>query len=384
MRVLIVGGFEPSGHDSIAAALAEEGISRGHTVTNWNWGERFPIGDHPLFLLHHVAAELGTPTVAAILDRPDLPAALAQDLAGLLPIEEYDVVLSVHPWSTVIVAQCLQRNNKHVYFADVTCDFGGFPVFYPREVDVFFGSGRPRALSPQFSSKCMSVGIPARREFFATDDEKRGRLLVATAGTSGWLIERIVACIPAASRLVEPDELVVLAPNSAAATKWRSALRTSGVRADVAEVGRDVAPWLRKARWVLTKASGAAVTESLAAGCRVLAVESGVFWEDDARDYLSSRFVVIPVEVETDMREFRSLIALESTWRDACAIARSSGTVIWNAIEERRQLEPDRSAIATLREVARSLRKREPSSTLVMTEQVLDSCLREWIDLAAD
>ena len=37
MKVTIIGGFEPSGHDSVAMALLEEGISRGHNVTQHHW-----------------------------------------------------------------------------------------------------------------------------------------------------------------------------------------------------------------------------------------------------------------------------------------------------------------------------------------------------------
>ena len=81
MKALIVGGFEPSGHDAIASALLTEGEARGHQVIEFQWRDVIKsIALHPVFNLHRLGTSLGAPKLSKILDDRELWSAIVEDL----------------------------------------------------------------------------------------------------------------------------------------------------------------------------------------------------------------------------------------------------------------------------------------------------------------
>jgi hypothetical protein len=56
---------------------------------------------------------------------------------------------------------------------------------------------------------------------------------------------------------------------------------------------RDIGPLLATAEYFITKPGGAPVAEGLAAGCKVLAIPSGISWEEESLRELVLRRIVV-------------------------------------------------------------------------------------------
>ena len=298
MEVVIVGGFERSGHDSMAEALAAEGLRRGHGIRNWVWRDQIDgIGDHLIFNLHRQAGRMGDARIADVMANEHLVAALLNDLVTILErswIGRAEAILSVHPWATLALARWLQATPAPLLI-DCHSDFTPYPVFAHPRVNAFVGACRPRLLSAEVSRRLQPLGLPVRRSFNPPVNARRNRTLVVNAGSDAWAVQHVGAVVPFVAELLKPDEVILLAPTADAAKAWEAEIDASPARKVVMGV-TDIGPLLCHATWFLTKAGGTPLAEGLVAGCTVLAMRTGIPWEDDGLAWLAMRGNVIPVD----------------------------------------------------------------------------------------
>ncbi|MFD0207129.1 MULTISPECIES: hypothetical protein [Saccharothrix] len=377
MDVLIVGGFEPSGHDSTATALAQAAVRRGHRVHAWNWREVLPgVDTHPVFHLHRRAIPAGAPHACGILDSEAIPEALGPDLAHLLPDPaDYDVVLSAHPWSTAVAITAMESVTGTM-LVDCHGEFAPFPNGFHERVDLYVGGRLSRSVPAWVRRRCVPTGVPVRAQF-GRDRRPKEPKLVLLGGSAGHAITETARLAAGVAERVGARQVVAIAPNDEVASSWR----TAGIP-DVAVEPTDISSQLADATWLITKASGPPVAEGLASGCQVLCPPSGVFWEDEARAYLSAERVVhplaplgaVPSRVDVDVEAARR-VAQECV---------DAGSAIWTSIEQRFRtdaaptpVEPaEVELLARLR--AEALRWPEENAALPAVSAALADIIDKW------
>lgn len=285
-----------------------------------------------------------------MLDFDGIGNALALDLVEYLPdLSSYDAIISAHPWSTVIVAACLlQRHTNDPMLVDCHGEFAPFPVSVHPRVDLYVGGRIQRSLPWKIRARCVPTGIPVRRQFDARGVPKQNKLVVML-GADGRSDAGVAECLPAIIRAVKPDTIVVLSGYQFRQEIWQEAGPELDRTISFVSDRDDVSDILADTKWLLTKASGSPVAEGFVSGCHVLCFASGVFWEDEARAYLSAERVVFPVGPADCLGDVVvDDIALNAI-ADQCSSANEN---IWSTIEGGR--EPPRSdleakAVALLR-----------------------------------
>ena len=289
-RYLVVGGFEPSGHDSIAEAFVESGIELGHEIELFRWRDYFDISRHLIFNTHRYAASKGVPDIAGMLDESWIAEALAEDLSKHVP-KDFDGIISVHPWSSFICGNALStRKDDYTRLIDYTGEFTFFPLILHNRIDAFVGGGPILPMEPLVRSRCHSIGVVVRKRFFSEEPYfERQKTLFVSAGSDGWAINAMIPQVKVLAEVLQAKKIILLGPNAGAADAWSKAKIPN---AEVMSGIKDIAPLLKKARWYLSKGSGTAVAEGLAAGCYGFAAKSGIFWEDDAVAVLCAEGIV--------------------------------------------------------------------------------------------
>lgn len=325
VRCLILGGFEPSGHDSTVDALVEIGRTRGHAIDCLRWRDRIDLADHPMFTSHRYAAARGEADIAGLLDEPWIVEGLAADLGDLID-PGYEFYLSVHPWSSMICAQALAAASAQGLLLDYHCDFGPFPIVSHERINAYCGGGRIRALRPRFRARCHVVGAAAPQRFHdETPSGGRPDTLVISAGSDGWAVR---AMLPATHTLIAsltPSRVVLLAPKDDARLSW---VQASIPQAEIIANCHDISDLLKSARWYLCKGSGVAVAEGLAAGCQTFVSPSGIFWEDEVAEHLCARGVVADANLADGLPSFNNVNVAQTS--NEC---RKAADRIWDLVE---------------------------------------------------
>lgn len=378
-----MGGFEPSGHDGVANALLEEGINRGHDVVQFHWGEKIEeLAIHPVFHVHRVGTAMGAPALSALLDDHDLWQALVHDLVNRLDISDYQVIVSVHPWSTLIAAEKLRQQGSRSTLIDYTIDFGRFPIVVDRRIDSYIGAGDVGPFPPRIRQRCQRFGIPVRQQFVAQTDVQKSDNLVVSGGTDGFLSQKLSTVLPQVVEALEPALVTILAPTSSARSLWDKALPTLPKSNYRIEVGKtDISQILKEGKWYLTKAS-TGIVEGLAAGCELLLVQSGVFWEDDARDALVTRGVAFPVDYTATTMSLRATIQNGSPHRQMIAnecITAAAET--WNFVEKGCPNQKDEFSddLAVSNLLSNLVSTESSSKVLPETTKMLKTLLDDWV-----
>jgi hypothetical protein len=279
MRVVtIVGGFERSGHDAAAAALEEACMAAGVHARMFNWREHLDLDELLVFHLHRVGMRAGLDGLTALAETPAVQEALVRDLAPALPhdLSDSDAVLSVHPWSSMLLDRALGRDLARLI--DCHVEFSSFPVRPLVLATWQTGTWAPRPAVPAERVKHRRTGIPVRRAFAARP--KSSGTLAVNCGSDGWFAGRALAALPALASAVGATEVVLLAGDRLQADPRDLTRLRADVR--VIEGQPDVSAEVSRARYLITKAGGAPVAEAPACGAVPILLSSGVSWEDEA------------------------------------------------------------------------------------------------------
>lgn len=294
--IVVFGGFSFSGHDTLLNVIADEIESRKIAgVKRVVWRElKAGVERHPIFGLHRRGMDVNL--LSGYMDLPDIPLLLAEDLFDRTEfLLNVDAVVSVHPWTSIVLAEAaLRRGADDLLIFDVAGDFTHTPVLPHDRVDMYLGGIGARPLSAKVRRKVHATGVPARYSDSTRGSYVDGRLYVAF-GRTGYAHKSALVSLMQVVGALRPAEIVIAsAGNTKAEREFIESLR------DVAVIsvpsGDDVIPWINSAQWILTKASGASISEALASNATVIAYESGVFWEDDSLRYLYAAGAVLTVD----------------------------------------------------------------------------------------
>lgn len=383
MRTMVVSGFEPSGHDAVATALWEEGASRGHDVVVHNWGSIFPeVARHPLFNLPRICTMHGVPELAVLLDEKQLWNAIVTDFVDHINLTGFDVIICVHLWSTMIVAEKLKSADLDSKLIDVSGEFSRFPVVINDRVDAYVGGGSVAPLPPKIRGRCHSLGVPVRQGFISHGKEARKEHLVVSSGTDGWSSNQLAKVLPKVVRALNPRRVLLLAPNATSRAVWEKAI--SAAPDQIYEIKyrvTDISGLLRNSRWFLTKASGPGAAEGFAAGCELILAATGVFWEDDARSDLLSLLAATPVDVSIEDDELAFLARRGASNRkllaERCIQAAAS---VWQLIEEGcPQRNVDANDLTIVGSILSRLSEGQGESPLNDSVRMFAGLLEDWI-----
>lgn len=358
LRVLIVGGFEESGHDQRSRALAEEGADRGHVVREWRWRDQLPIDAHPVFHLHRIGVQHGAPHLSGLLYYPGLPAALERDLAKHLPVSSADVVVSTHSWSMAISSRALEMAKSNALLVDCHGDFTPGPAAVSPRVDAYVGAIISRSLPLPARNRIWLTGPPVRESFSrGVPGVQRHNFLTVIGGASSWFIEEIAPVVQLLADATRPDRVLVLSKNPDSIARWKAVLRLpAALEAEYIAGREDISDLLLQSRWLVTKASGAAVAEGLACGCRVICIPSGVFWEDEARAHLAANGAVAAIDRSMPVAEVRRILSGIKELHPIGDLCRKAASAIWDVIESGCPIKDSpREEIAALSKIAELL-----------------------------
>ena len=285
--------------------------------------------------MHRVGAAFGAPELSTLMDNHELWQALVKDLIDKIDLIDNDVVISVHPWSTLIAAEKLRQLGSKSFLIDYSIDFARFPVVIDNRINAYIGGGEIAPFPIRIRDRCHRFGVPVPKKF-VTKGYKRPDRLIVSGGTDGFSSLRLAEVLPNVVNALNPCEIDLLSPTPSTRDVWQkttSKLALSNYK--IIDHETDISMILKDSKWYLTKASGPGVSEGLVAGCELLLVRSGVFWEDDARDALVGNHVAFPInpglsndKLSLNIQEWtsnRGSLALE------CVLAASS---TWKFIED--------------------------------------------------
>lgn len=369
-RFLVVGGFEPSGHDSTAEAVIETGVKRGHQVDCLKWRDHIALADHPMFVSHREAAARGAPEIAGMLDESWIGDVLSADLADRIPLG-YDGYVSVHPWSSKICGAALQDDPTPKLF-DYHSDFGPFPVVVDDRIDAYLGGGRIRALNPRVRSRCHRVGVAVPRRFHhVPEPAARANRLIVSAGRDGWAVNAMQPAVRELASRLGPAEIILLAPSEEAQRSW-APMNIMGART-VTDC-TDVSGCLKDARWYLSKGGGTAVAEGLAAGCLGFVAASGIFWEDEAAEHLHAKGVVADANSPNPSSQFQP-----GNVEAARAECIGAADALWKVVEQGGPAHSNELELTILTELSKRVAGLG-DNPLPRTTDVLRQRLAAWRD----
>jgi hypothetical protein len=379
MRALVIGGFEYSGHDSLVEAVSSTGQALNHEVVQWHWRDVIACDDHPIFHLHRVGVSVHEPELAAIMDDPRIIEGLVADLSDLLPLHDADGVISVHPWSTAIAAEAASRLSPKQRPEIIDChgEFSPFPLDVAKSpfVSCYAGGVFPAAGPPNIRRRTMNTGVPVRVPFQAGPSscaERSG--LTISVGHDSWAASPIGACLEPVVELLRPSMVYVIGESSDAATvDYRVALTVP----QYVTKGDEISQALGASSHLLTKGSGSAIAEALAMGCIPLCVESGVFWEDEARAWLSGANAVIPIDVESAGRGSWCSV-VPGGMPNLGAECRRAANKIWGMLEQLRESDKTERKCVLPAAIDKMIRRIYDHESLPNTSRALVAALLGW------
>lgn len=381
MKVMVVSGFHPSGHDSAAVALEEEGLARGHLVARLRiWPDSSLTATAVLFDMFRSYARANDDRLPSFLADSKLVDCMFEDLEHKIDLRGYDLVIATHPYAAGILGRVtLERRLCPV--VEVHTDWTPFPVVPHSGVALYFGAIPNRGWPSDVLRRQIVTGIPVRSSFGPAPSRSTPRSVLVLAGADGWSpLDRAVPLV--CESLPEGWRCEVFAglprTDGADPLPLPPNLRIHPRVADLSEA-------LSGASFVVSKPSGLTVAESLVSGAKLILLPSVVPWEAEAARQLASRGLGWPlVDYSDDSRSrLRALFSdarLQEWWFRADGWKLHDATrTIWNACE--RYLHgafPAADAAPELRRAKSTLENVE-ADDLPRTTAWLRVALSEWL-----
>ena len=274
LRCLVISGFEPSGHDSVATSLIDATPTKVESSL-FMWRDVRPkLSRHPFFHVHRELVGQQQILHPSVLGSPAIHDALADDLQSVLPLDGVGLILSTHPYSTAIARREVRRRFLHeVRIVDVHTDYSRFPVVDESDADLFCGRF-PRRIR-DLRARLHVTGIPVT---VPPSEEGTGSGLLLHAGSGGWALEHALPHLRTVAEWCGEGPIGVCAEKSLAG---RIELMT-GRRVRIERPGQPYGSLFSRYRYVLTKASGPPVSYAHATGAIPILYRTGVAWEDEA------------------------------------------------------------------------------------------------------
>jgi hypothetical protein len=341
----------------------------------FNWRDHLDLDELLVFHLHRVGVRAGVDGLTALAETPPVQEALVDDLAPVLPhdLRDSDAVLSVHPWSSMVLDRAIGRDLARLI--DCHVEFSSFPVRPLAHAIWQTGTWAPRPAVPAERVKHRRTGIPVRQAFAARP--KSPGALAVNCGSDGWFAERALAALPALVSAVGATEVVLLAGERLQADPRKVARLQADVR--VVEGQSDISAEASRARYLVTKAGGAPVAEALACGTVPILLCSGVSWEDEALARLVSCGAAVNAQSPTlaaDLASHSGPSRPAAELGELCRTAAERLVALACSDEAPARPATERSTMTNLRDRARRETK---GSELPKTSQALVECIVEQL-----
>jgi UDP-N-acetylglucosamine:LPS N-acetylglucosamine transferase len=366
MRMAYASDVGDSGHKSVCLAIVEEGVARNHTCEEFGlWPEGSVVARDVLFRMFREYANRRLPGLPPVIEEPGLEPEMALDMMPGLSLPDVDVLIGVHPWAAYFFAELAERDGFEGPIIAVNTDFYEFPALAHPRIDIYTGVFPKLVLPPAHRARQRAIGMPVRSGFRRPGPPAAERnLIVAAVGARPFIpLDDVLTVCSALQRRLPDVQVVVCAGREPA----DSAPRSTPSNIEMRHGATDLSDLMTKARFVITRPSGATVAEAIAAGAVPVLLPSDVPWEADAGRHLVYEGLAVPLPAEAEP----IVEAVAALWTDADRI----GAIVAAG----RRLELDRSAerLWELAEAGRPAPVEDPRAFLDPAEaELLEGYLR--------
>lgn len=194
---------------------------------------------------------------------------------------ESDIIISTHPYASYALAEAIPPGRTLIY--DVHTNYTPGPIFPHPRIDGYFTPIPRPELPYYFRSRSVECKVPLPqylKPIEGQDNEKNDWLLAL--GADGWGdtsdLLRIEDILP------EGAKLHVLAGRNYQAVN--TVVPPTLMNVSVVPFQSDISEYLKRSKFVFSKASGSTVTEAIAHRCVPVFVKSFVPWELQAARHL--------------------------------------------------------------------------------------------------
>ncbi len=285
-NVLLVYGYHQSGHYSAALAIKEELDARGYRSDIQNiWANKSEVIDK-LFAIFRNFARNRNKNVPDFLGSQELLTHLANELPIDINLERYDAIVSIHPYSSFVLAEEKKKRQLNNTLIDIHTDYTPFPIVQHEFIDYHTGVISVDDPSKVLRKKIVPTGIPIKSTFYSGELTKSDTILVMGGADGFGPLEKMLLFL----RGMQTNfEVSVFCGNNA--DLYHRLLKDRRPNENIFPYVDDMAPHFKYGKFVITKASGLTVTESIATDCIPLFTPPVLFWEDESAKFLSSRGV---------------------------------------------------------------------------------------------
>jgi len=285
-NVLLVYGYHQSGHYSAALAVKEELDARGYRADIQNiWVNKSEVIDK-LFAIFRRFARNRNKNVPDFLGSQELLTHLANELPIDIDLERYDAIVSIHPYSSFVLAEEKKKKQLNNALIDVHTDYTPFPIVQHEFIDYHVGAIPTDNTSKALRKKIVATGIPIKSPFYSEESTKSDTILVMGGADGFGPLEKILLFLRGLS--VDFEVSVFCGNNE---DLYHQLLKDRRPNENIFPYVDDMVPYFKTGKFVVTKASGLTATESIATDCIPVFTPPVLFWEDESAKFLSSRGV---------------------------------------------------------------------------------------------
>ena len=286
INTLLVYGYHRSGHYSAALAVKEEFEFRGYKADIQNiWINTSEVIDR-LFTIFRTFANNRNKNVPDFLGSQELLTHLANELPVNLDLGSYDAIISIHPYSSYVLAEEKKKRELNNVLIDVHTDYTPFPIIRHESIDYHVGFVPIGNAPNDLKKKMVTSGIPISSAFYSGGVTKNNSILILGGADGCVPIKNVLSFIRKIS--TNHEILVFCGYNQDLFCQLSKERRPNE---NIFSYVEDMTKYFKSANFVITKGSGLTVTESIATNCIPIFTPPVLFWEDESAMFLSSRGV---------------------------------------------------------------------------------------------
>lgn len=279
--VEIIYGYHESGHYSVANAIqiaveqlgASASISKLFEGQSQNWMTLFET-----FRSVNNQKSLNFPD---IFGSDEILLGISDAVRARSLLIKAEVIVSTHPYTSYALADAIPPGKTLIY--DVHTNYTPGPVFPHPRIDGYFTPIPRPELPYYFRSRSVECKVPLPRELQPKSGEEANKKdWLLALGADGWGdlsdLHRVLGILPSNAIL-----------HVLAGRNYRevSAVVPSTLKnVSVVPFKSDISEYLKKSKFVFSKASGSTITEAIAHRCVPVFVKSYVPWELQAARHL--------------------------------------------------------------------------------------------------
>jgi processive 1,2-diacylglycerol beta-glucosyltransferase len=291
-RILLLYGFHESGHLSICKALKEEIESYNYEVVLLTiWNQKF-ITVNKLFSIFRKCVQYRLDYFPHFLLDDDLLHTFSQDIQININLSDFDLIISTHPYTSFVVAECIKQNNFLTPLIDFHTDFTPFPVVEHEKISYHIGMFPKMVNKLSTVSKSIISFLPVSQRFYDLDTSEKENKIVIMGGADGF--GHIEDSLNWALDVFTNHEIVVLCGRNQELFEILTHRFTNN-NIHILGYSENVEKYLHKAKFIISKASGSTIAEALVMNAIPIFAPSDLPWERDAAMQLNHLHIGISI-----------------------------------------------------------------------------------------